>query len=444
MLKRITLHNFMSHSHTVIDLAPGLTVLTGPNNCGKSAFVSALKFLAENPKANFMIRHGAKECRVIVETDDDHIIEWKRKKLNASYCIDGEDIHRKTPGQLHEILRMSKVDAGNSDQFDIHFGEQKSPIFLLNDPDSRAAAFFASSSDASVLIEMQKLHRSKVKSAQQDFQRLKTESEQTNAIVEVLAPIPDLVVKIEGLDKTYDELLSENQQIQQLESLIQELQLSSQAVSTLEHFVQALSLLPDEPQQESETPIEALIQRLAGVTSQVRQTQLNVLALSELNQPPAITETGFLTALIDDLQVLEQSHEQAKAENLCLKNLKEPPALPDTEPLQKCIDQIQHAESRVDTDRAEYQILERCTPPPEMADLLSMESISQKWQEAHLQVVELKQVCHECHLEYEAVRAELADWVKDNPSCPTCGAELEPEQFLQAAEAGIKGHSHGQ
>ncbi|MFH1302796.1 MAG: ATP-binding protein, partial [Planctomycetota bacterium] len=34
MLKRITLHNFMSHSHTVIDLSPGLTVLTGPNNCG--------------------------------------------------------------------------------------------------------------------------------------------------------------------------------------------------------------------------------------------------------------------------------------------------------------------------------------------------------------------------------------------------------------------------
>jgi chromosome segregation ATPase len=39
MLKRIELINFMSHKHMVLDLAPGLSVLVGPNNCGKSAVV---------------------------------------------------------------------------------------------------------------------------------------------------------------------------------------------------------------------------------------------------------------------------------------------------------------------------------------------------------------------------------------------------------------------
>ncbi len=45
MLRRIILESFMSHAHTVIDLADGLTVLTGPNNCGKSAVVAALRIL---------------------------------------------------------------------------------------------------------------------------------------------------------------------------------------------------------------------------------------------------------------------------------------------------------------------------------------------------------------------------------------------------------------
>ncbi len=44
MIRRITLVNFMSHSHTVIEPADGLTILTGQNNCGKSAVVWACRF----------------------------------------------------------------------------------------------------------------------------------------------------------------------------------------------------------------------------------------------------------------------------------------------------------------------------------------------------------------------------------------------------------------
>jgi predicted ATP-dependent endonuclease of OLD family len=42
MIKRIELTNFMSHEHTVLEPAAGLTLLIGPNNCGKSAVVAAL------------------------------------------------------------------------------------------------------------------------------------------------------------------------------------------------------------------------------------------------------------------------------------------------------------------------------------------------------------------------------------------------------------------
>ncbi|MDA0587441.1 MAG: AAA family ATPase [Planctomycetota bacterium] len=72
MIRRITLDNFMSHSHTVIESAEGLTVLVGPNNCGKSAVITALQTLCDNETGGFMVRRGESDCRVTVETDDGH------------------------------------------------------------------------------------------------------------------------------------------------------------------------------------------------------------------------------------------------------------------------------------------------------------------------------------------------------------------------------------
>ncbi len=166
LIRRIRLINFMSHDDTVINLADGLTVLTGPNNCGKSAVVAALQILCHNGPSNHVIRHNEKECSVTVDTDDGHTIEWRRTKLSPKYIIDGEVFDRLgrsgTPDILHQILRLPKVKVSAGEAFDIHFGEQKSPLFLLDKPTSQAAQFFAASSDAASLIEMQALHRKRI------------------------------------------------------------------------------------------------------------------------------------------------------------------------------------------------------------------------------------------------------------------------------------------
>ncbi|MCA9016930.1 MAG: AAA family ATPase, partial [Planctomycetaceae bacterium] len=281
----------MSHSHTVIDLSSGLTVLTGPNNCGKSAFVSALQILAENSSGDYMVRHGAKECRIIVETDDGHTIEWKRKKKTVSYCIDGEEFHRlrnSVPEKLQQILKLSRVKAGDSDEFDVHFGEQKSPIFLLGEPGSRAARFFASSSDASKLIEMQKLHRNKVKSAQQEFQWQQTEEKQNAAILELLKPVPDLESRLEDLNQTYQVLSVEQQQIQQLEMFIQELAQVKAKVDRDSRLYACLNELPTSLEQVDAKPLAALVQRWQEVEQERQQSQVTTNALNLLQEPPTL------------------------------------------------------------------------------------------------------------------------------------------------------------
>ena len=91
MIKRIELVNFMSHEHTVIEPSDGLTVLIGPNNCGKSAIVNALQVLCNNGKSTYVLRHGAKECQIVVETDAGDSIRWSRKKSGSpKYEINGK------------------------------------------------------------------------------------------------------------------------------------------------------------------------------------------------------------------------------------------------------------------------------------------------------------------------------------------------------------------
>mgnify|MGYP003635581941 FL=1 len=446
MLKRITLHNFMSHSHTVIDLSPGLTVLTGPNNCGKSAFVSALQILAENTTGDFMVRHGEKECRVIVETDDGHTIEWKRKKKTVSYNIDGVDYHRlrnSVPDQLHEILKLSKVKAGDTDEFDVHFGEQKSPIFLLGDRGSRAARFFASSSDASVLIEMQKLHRSKVKSAQQEYQRQQNELKSTEIVLELLKPVPELETRLESLNLSYEALLKEQQRIRDLEAFLQDYQHADQRVLQLSGTVATLNKLPGSLEQENEKPLEVLTQRYEAFENKTRVAQFQVSTLQPLANPPPLEQTERLEKLIREIRTQELELRSASATGDCLNLLKEPPSLAETDPLQKLIQKIAVSEERTQLDRLESEVLEACVPPPELTDLERIEQLCQQWEQAAVQFNHQQVIHAECESEYEAVRDQLQNWVKENPSCPTCGAALEPDQFIRTAETGLKGHAHG-
>ena len=220
MIRRITLQNYMSHAETVIEPAAGLTVLVGPNNCGKSAVVSALETLCNNASGAYMVRHDEKEARVTVETEDGHTFVWRRRGNTVSYIIDDCEIHRvrgSVPENLHKLLRLPKVDAGeNGEPFAIHFGPQKSPIFLLNEPESRAALFFASSSDAAILLEMQKRHRNKVKDRKNDEKRLKGEISKLDAELAVLEPLTSLTTSVTNVEGEYKDLGELQRQIQML------------------------------------------------------------------------------------------------------------------------------------------------------------------------------------------------------------------------------------
>jgi exonuclease SbcC len=372
MIRRITLQNYMSHTHTVIELADGLTVLVGPNNCGKSAVVSALETLCNNASGDYMVRHDEKEASITVETDDGHTVLWRRQGSAVSYIIDGREIgrlKRGVPDDLHKVLRLPKVDAGEAGEpFDIHFGVQKSPIFLLNEPESRAAVFFASSSDAATLLEMQKLHRNKVKERKNDEKRLKSEVEKLDAELAALEPLDALADSVNHAESNYDDLKGLKCQIQTFEKEIKALRAQSVIHDWLVQEYECLTGLTPPPQLADSCPLESLIDELRDAEFQLQRERSRSGALESLDSPPQPHDAQKLECLSRALSQGVEHHKRLKAKVDCLGLLNGPPATDDTGSLERMVDGLKSAAAANLVVGVLQRAFESLKPPPELAD----------------------------------------------------------------------------
>lgn len=390
MLKKIKLKNFMSHKDSELELSPGVNVLTGPNNSGKSAIVTALQLLTELPtrEGTYMIRHGEKEAEVTVETSEGDVITWGRKENSSFLIINGERHTRLSNHQehflheLHKVLRLPQVK--NKDEFfDIHFASQKEPIFLLNDPPSRAATFFSVSSDAGRLVEVRDLFKTKINKAKEKKNSLDRKISQINQELEKLAPLNDLEKEIADLKLQYDTLLKENEMVSegfQLFVVFKKAFLENQKLLVRDDF---LGLVKEPPQIEDVTLLEATIQEMKMLQKRQKRLESSSRILEGLIEP-------FIEEAKDLLQTTIHS--------LCEK-------------------------SKLEKVRIlAHEIALELMPPPEMEDeeQLNGQLKVLKASEESVKRMEAKG---------EKARLALEKWIQENPTCPTCGGMLSKEHL---------------
>lgn len=379
MIKRIEITNFMSHEHTVIEPAAGLTVLVGPNNCGKSAIVAALQILCHNENSTYVLRHGERECSVKVETDDGHVVEWRRK-IAPSYIIDGQTFDRLRgsglPEELHKVLRLPRVDAGSDADFDVHFGAQKSPIFLLGGSAANAARFFASSSDAIQLVAMQKRHKDKLSDAQREKNRLEAESKQLNAELEVLEPVVALDHRVAAATRAYDEVIQRDAWLGAAEEDEVALRAKSGTVARCSAQTKALHALSAPPKLAPTEPLCMLIAKIANARCQRESTVARVNALAKLPPPPEIVPTEPLETLIVAMVVAESKLKAMALRSDALAALASPPEIAPVEPLDKLITAVGAEENRRQAAASRVGALQTLGPPPELVDISALAQIA--------------------------------------------------------------------
>lgn len=339
MIRRIILENFMSHARTVLEPARGLTVLVGPNNCGKSAVVTALQAVCSNDSGSFMVRHGEKDCRVTIETDDGHEITWRRIKDTVSYVIDGREIHRLkggVPDDLDTLLKLPRVrsEDGN-DEFDIHFGAQKEPIFLLNEPERKQAMFFASSSDAEYLMRMQKRHQEKVRDARRDRDRLSGQVAKLALKLAVLEPAGELDAALHSAAESHAALLDQDERITEQAFQTESLARGQVSLARLVRDRDCLAPLSPPPELTPPGPLSQLVEQLAATTTRRAAESDRARVLAPLSAPPEQTPVEPLVRLGRELRDAARINEFEQRRATATLPLKLPPTLSDTAPLER-------------------------------------------------------------------------------------------------------------
>ena len=381
MISRIELTNFMSHRHTVIEPAAGLTVLVGPNNVGKSAIVAALQILCHNEPSSYVLRHGERECSVKVQTDDGHLVEWRRK-TSPSYVIDGQAFDRLgrsgVPDELQQALRLPRVDSECDADFDVHFGTQKSPVFLLNSSAANAARFFASSSDAIRLVAMQKRHKDKLSEAQREKNGLEKQSKEVNAQLELLEPVADIDHRLKMAEHAYGELVQSEDWLRDAEENETALRAQEAELTQRKAHAAALSSLSPPPVLVPTQSLELLVEAIQSEDGEYQRANSQAAALKTLGAAPALAVTEPLAALINSLELVESSRILASSQGGALALLALAPPMHDTASLARLSQKLNAICESAQQVEEERRSLGRLSTPPQLTDVDALQSLSNR------------------------------------------------------------------
>lgn len=231
-IKSIMLRDFQAHTDTYIPLSPGVTLLTGDNDIGKSAIVTALRsiFYGKGNKTN--IRHFCDKASVSIEFTGNRLLCWERNnkgKYKESYVMLDENhdidnpLHRNDGASLPDWL-MEETGIGLIDGLDIQLAWQKEPLSLLGEAPPMRAKALAVGSEADYVQGMMGLSK-------EDFNDAKASVKQGEKKLESWRVQLEYLKDIGKLKQNYDLI---NEEIQGSQENIKKIQRVKELISKIE------------------------------------------------------------------------------------------------------------------------------------------------------------------------------------------------------------------
>ncbi len=407
MIKRLRIQDFMAHKDTEIELGPGVTVLTGPNNTGKSAVVEAIRSLAENPPPHHVIRHGASRAVVSVELDSGEVIRWVRSKNSTVYHLhrggwkdgggkrdegaegeipadgvthapgeaaaeDAPEVYAKfgrtPPDDIRALLRLDPVQT-ESGPVDIHIGNQRYPIFLLDQTGSQAASFFAASTEAEYLLRMQQALKARTDQSRARRKELIRESNEAEKAVGRFEPLDGLEQEIGASEAMHGRITALRQSLPALERLIRVLWEAEiqhvRASRAGEVFVD----LVDPPRLHETAGVELLIRGVEIILADITITAARTGALKPLEAPPFLHETASLSSLAVSISSHALALDERRRMAHALVDMRPPPDLHEVSGLEALVRDMEWTRAARDACAAREGALRDVLVPPSVGDV---------------------------------------------------------------------------
>jgi len=327
----IEVENLSRHVKTRLELSPGLNVLAGDVNCGKSTlYFTALRAVAYGESDDTMIRHGADAAVIRIGLENDVVVELVRNRKGspkAEYRLyeSGVRTHKQVPERPGEkyvpdfvtkVLNISRVDG-----LDVQLRSQKEPIFLLNETPARRAQLLSVGRESGLLQAVIERHRLQHRRDKEQVKRDEVELNLVNRTLTLLAPVGTMAALGDLMDASLEEARAIGETLQSTRALVARLAPLESRVKLLATFGDQLAAVPEAPVYVPTKPLTDLVARLERTHLLAQLPDMPAAPVA-----PAPTDTRRLQSL---LVTIEKGQHAGALERL-LPPVPEVPQLADT------------------------------------------------------------------------------------------------------------------
>lgn len=300
MIKSVRISNYQSHADTELEFHPGVNVLVGSSDSGKSAIFRAMTWVMTNrPLGNAFCRWGTKKTQVDLTIDPDITIGRTKSKSENNYLFQGRELLAGTEVP-EDIQRTLKIDP------QINIQQQISAPFLLSSSPGEVATFFndiAGLSDIDLSIK-------NLKSWQAGhiriIKRLDLDIEKQQAQVEEMKYLDQAELDLESLERKQSELDQIQADHKQIKDLIHK---HSRCSETLDEVsVKANAVGPINKLVQRTKDLDTLRQKAESLTKTIQWYEMSRRAMLELESKAEAIDS--LSTIGDKMDKLVQIRDQ--------------------------------------------------------------------------------------------------------------------------------------
>lgn len=178
-LLALEIGNFQSHRVSSLGFSPGLNIIVGSTNSGKSSIVRALKKVFQDfPRGLEFITHTKEECKLQLSLENHDVVTRYIKVRNENlshneFSLNGTQFFNfgsAIPIEIRQVL--CNLNAEITEELgDVRFGNQLDPPFLLSLTPSGRARALSQISGVDILDKGAKIANQKVRTATREGER---------------------------------------------------------------------------------------------------------------------------------------------------------------------------------------------------------------------------------------------------------------------------------
>lgn len=205
-IERVLIENFQSHERSDLRFGPGLNVIVGPSDQGKSAVIRAIRWALYNqPRGSDFVRVGTTTCRVSLTFSDGTEIVRERDKARNRYLLRlpgateqvFEGFGSGVPVEVQRAHGMPEIALDADRSVVLNLGNQLDGPFLLSDTGSDRARAIGRLSGVHIVDAALRLVTRDLNQVRRDARRLEGEVGQLDEQLAAFANLPEQEAAVE-------------------------------------------------------------------------------------------------------------------------------------------------------------------------------------------------------------------------------------------------------